>query len=159
TMDREAKLREIASLRDRAQRLEDELASEFVGWPPPTFYTTHHVLAGCVFGMFGAATSLLFNIVGSLLGHPHPLQLIPVYLTFPLGESALEVGDGLTLAIGCCLYLGTGILLGVPFQVVLNRYFDRASFAVRFVVTSGVAIAFWLINYYALLAWLQPLFF
>ena len=36
--------------------------------------------------MFGAATSLLFNVVGSLMVGQHPLKLIQVYLTFGNGS-------------------------------------------------------------------------
>jgi hypothetical protein len=160
-MDREAKQRELERLRAEVQRLEAELAAEEAGgqWPPRTFYTAYHVLAGGVLGMFGAATSLLFNVVGSLLVGQHPLQLIRVYLTFPLGEAGLRVDDGLTLAIGCCLYLGTGMLLGIPFHLVLSRAVPHSHSAVRFAVVSGLSLVLWLFNFYAVLSWLQPLLF
>jgi hypothetical protein len=51
------------------------------------------------------------------------------------------------------------MLLGVPFQLVLTRWFARASFATRFLVTSGLALGLWLFNFYGLLSWLQPLLF
>ena len=101
-------------------RLEVELEEEPGEWPPRHYYTAYHVLAGFVLGIFGACTSLLFNVVGSVLVGQHPLQLIRVYLTFPLGESALQTDSGLAVATGCCLYLGTGMLLGIPFHIVLD---------------------------------------
>ncbi len=160
-MTREAKRRELEQLQTRVQQLEAELAREEpVGqWPPRGYYTAYHVLAGFVLGMFGAATSLLFNVVGSLLVGQHALHLIQVYLTFPLGEQALDLNDGLTLAIGCCLYLGTGMLLGIPFHVVLTRWLGRASFVTRLGGISALALAVWIINFYGILAWLQPLLF
>lgn len=73
--------------------------------------------------------SLLFNVIGAPIAGKTPLELIRVYLTFPLGEKALElsnsgqggyaVGDGMILAIGCCLYLATGMLLGIPVYLCL----------------------------------------
>lgn len=162
-MSREAKLRELEELRERVRRLEAELAVEEAAgkWPPRGYYTAYHALAGFVLGMFGAMTSLLFNVVGSLLVGQHPLQLIRVYLTFPLGEEALgqAADSGVMLAIGCCLYLATGMLLGIPFQLVLTRLVPHASFAVRFAVVSLLSLAVWVINFYALLSWLQPLLF
>ncbi len=160
-IDREAKLRELARLRAEVDRLEGELEREdaALNWPPRSYYLAYHVLAGFVLGMFGAATSLLFNVVGSLLVGQHPLHLIQVYLTFPLGAKALQVDDGLTLAIGCCLYLATGMLLGVPFHLVLSRWFPDSPGKVRFLVVSGLALLVWVVNYYALLTWLQPLLF
>jgi hypothetical protein len=160
-VDRDAKMRELAELRARVQVLEEELGppGQASQWPPPTYYTAYHALAGFVLGMFGAATSLLFNVVGSLLVGQHPLELIRVYLTFPLGEAALKTEDGLTLAIGCCLYLGTGMLLGIPFQLVLTRFLPNASFIRRFVVVTAMSLGLWIINFYLLLAWLQPLLF
>jgi hypothetical protein len=158
-MDREAKERELAELRTRVRALERELAQEDQVWPPRTYYTAYHVLAGFVLGIFGATTSLIFNIVGSLLVRQYPLQLIRVYLTFPLGETALKTDSNLALAIGCCLYLATGMVLGIPFHFVLSRWLGNSSFAVRLTVMSVLALAVWLINYYGLLSWLQPLLF
>jgi len=160
-VDRETKLRELDQLRSNMQRLEAELAQEAaVGqWPPRTYYTVYHVLAGFVLGMFGAAASFLFNIVGSVLVGQHPLQLIRVYLTFPLGETALHEDTGLSLAIGCCLYLGTGAVLGIPFHLILSRWFAAASLATRWLAVSALALAVWLVNFYGILIWLQPLLF
>ena len=82
-------------------------------------------------GAVAAMSSLLFNIVGALVFGKHPLELIRVYLTFPMGAQALDydaVDNGMILAIGCCLYLATGMLYGIVFQLVLiavhRRRFD-----------------------------------
>jgi hypothetical protein len=160
-MNREAKQRQLEQLQAQVRQIEAELEAEQDAgqWPPRSYYTAYHALAGFVLGMFGAATSLLFNIVGSLLINQHPLQIIRVYLTFPLGESALQTQGGLLLAIGCCLYLATGMLLGILFQLVLTRYVPNASFVVRFGVVTALALAVWLVNFYGILSWLQPLLF
>jgi hypothetical protein len=167
-MDRNALQQRLDELRAEVVRLEGELAAmpEAPPFKPPSFYLAYHVLAGFVLGMFGAATSLLFNIVGSVLVGQHPLQLIRVYLTFPLGETALElgtgktaVGDNFTLAIGCCLYLGTGMVLGIPFHVVLARWLPQATFPIRLAIVTVLALALWIVNFYVLLSWLQPLLF
>jgi hypothetical protein len=158
-MDRQAKERELDELRANVRALERELAKEEQVWPPRKYYTAYHVLAGFVLGMFGATTSLIFNIVGSLLVGQHPLQLIRVYLTFPLGEAALQTDDNLVLAIGCCLYLATGMALGIPFHYVLSRWLADSTFSTRLVLVSVLGLAVWLVNYYALLSWIQPLLF
>lgn len=167
-MERQQKIEELERLRREVARLEEELGEEPPAdeeglgenvWPPPHYYTAYHFLAGLHLGMVGAAMSLLFNIVGSLLVGQHPLQLIRVYLTFPLGFAAEQTDNGLTLAIGCCLYLGTGMVLGVPFQMVLSRWFASASFSRRFLVVTAMSLGLWLINFYAILSWLQPLLF
>jgi len=162
-MDREAKQRELERLRSEIERLESELAIEGAArhWPPHGYYLVYHVLAGFSLGMFGATTSLLFNIVGSILVGQEPLRLIRVYLTFPLGASVLQQqsNDNLLLAIGCCLYLGTGMVLGVPFQLVLTRWLGGSSFTTRFLIISGLSLLLWLFNFYAVLWWLQPLLF
>jgi hypothetical protein len=155
-MDRQEKLRELERLRAEVDKLEEELAEQ---WPPPSFYPAYQVLAGFVLGIFGAATSLLFNIIGSLVVGQHPLQIIRVYLTFPLGETALATDNGLILAIGCCLYLATGMALGILFQILLNRYLSKDTLGRRFAAVSVLALALWLINFYAILSWLQPALF
>jgi hypothetical protein len=162
-MDREVKRQQLAALRAQVERLEGELVDEEAKaqWPPRTYYTAYNVLAGFVLGMFGAATSLLFNIVGALLVGEHPLRLIQVYLTFPLGKASLEPGfdNNLALAVGCCLYLGTGMLLGIPFHLVLSRWLPGASFTTRLAAVSALALGVWLVNFYGILWWLQPLLF
>lgn len=158
-MDRDAIQRELQLLHAKASLLEMELASASAtdGWPPRRFYAAYEVLAGFVLGAVGAMASLLFNVVGSAAIGQQPLRLIQVYLTFPLGASALQIDSGLALAIGCCLYLATGMVLGIPFQLVLSRYFAHAPVAARCAVVSALAVALWLINFYCLLSWLQPL--
>jgi hypothetical protein len=87
----------------------------------------------------------------------HPLRLIQVYLTFPLGETALRLDGGLTLAAGCVLYLFTGALYGIFFELLLSSYLPRAGVGARVVICSMLGIGVWLVNFYAILIWLQPL--
>ncbi len=161
-MDRDALEAQLAQLRQQVTRLEAQLAAPQPAhaWQPRGYYTTYHVLAGMVLGLFAAAASLLFNIVGAAMFGEHPLQLIRVYLTFPMGAKALEldtVKDGFVLAAGCCLYLGTGMIGGIPFHLVLSRYFGAASGARRLAVATALGLGVWLVNYYGVLYWLQPM--
>src|SRR5689334_1876684 len=77
------------------------------------------IASGMLLGALAGCVSLLANVIGSVLwpafsGEPqHPLRLIQVYLTFPMGEVALRLDSGLTMAAGCGLYLLTGMLYGV----------------------------------------------
>ena len=154
---------ELAELRARVAQLEEEASARE---QPSTewkrgYYLTYYATTGFFLGMIGAAMSLVFNIVGSLFVGQHPLQLIRVYLTFGLGERALrpELESELALAIGCCLYIATGMLLGVLFQVVLSRFAGKAPLAGRLFLASALALAVWIFNFYLLLSWLQPLLF
>jgi hypothetical protein len=158
-MDPRDRVAELEQLRLRVALLEEEVgrgAGTDPAWPPTTYYTTYHILAGMVLGLIGAASSLVFNMVGAAMVGRHPLELIRVYLTFPLGEKALEVQTGFALASGCCLYLCTGMLLGIPFQLLLTRYFAKAGFAARFFAAGVLGLAIWLVNFYGILSWLQP---
>jgi hypothetical protein len=84
-----------------------------------------------------------------------------VYLTFGLGGKALDPGfdDALALAMGCVLYIATGMLLGIIFQVVLSRYAAGAGLLGRLAWATALAVAIWLVNFYCLLSWIQPLLF
>jgi len=159
-MDLDERRRELAELHERIRDIEAELVEEGLRtrWQPREFYTAYYATTGFMLGMIAAAASLLFNIVGALLFGKYPLELIRVYLTFPLGEQALQIDSGIALAIGCCLYLGTGMLLGIPYQLVLSR-FAPATFAGRFILVTVMSIALWLVNFYGILSWLQPLLF
>lgn len=157
--------RELAELRARVAELEAEAgAAERPSreWTRG-FYFTYYATAGFFLGMLGALASLLFNVVGSVASGLHPLQLIRVYLTFGIGEQALSLelnkDGGLTLIIGCCLYIATGMVLGILFQVVLSRLATGNSIVKRLLIASILALAVWLVNYYLLLSWIQPLLF
>lgn len=63
------------------------------------------------------------------------------------------------LAIGCCLYLATGMLYGVLFQIVLTRFTVGMLLFGRFWLASLLVLTVWLVNYYGILSWLQPLLF
>lgn len=165
-MSLDEKQRELETLRERTRELESELAEELARlrprWRPQEYYTAYYVTTGFMLGIVAAAASLLFNIIGSLFFGKYPLELIRVYLTFPMGERALEidaVDNGMVLAIGCCLYLATGMVLGIPFQLALTRLLPDGSFASRLVLVTVLAIGLWLINFYAILSWLQPALF
>jgi hypothetical protein len=158
---RSSKLAELHRLEVEAERLRTELYAETAptAWAPKGYYAAYHILAGSLLGLIGAGASLLFNVVGSLLIGQHPLQIVRVYLTFPLGEPALTMDSGAALAIGCCLYLATGSLYGIAFHLILSKFFGRDSAAKRFLVATLVGLGLWLLNYYGILSWLQPALF
>ena len=159
-MDADQKSEELDRLRERVRALEAEVERESERpWQPPKFYTAYYATTGFLLGTFGAVTSLLFNVVGASLVGKHPLELIRVYLTFPMGEKARGIESGMTLAIGCCLYIGAGMFLGMLFQLAIARFAPRASLAGRLALASGLAIGVWIVNYYLILSWLQPLLF
>lgn len=157
--DRQHKLDELAELQQRVAQLQHEVEAPPKHWQAEGFYTAYYATAGFMLGMFGAMTSLMFNVIGSTLINQHPLRLIQVYLTFPLGERALELDGGLTLVIGCCLYIGTGMLLGVPFHLLLTWSTAKSKVSYRYLVATILAASMWLVHFYLILAWLQPLLF
>ena len=154
---RELKQQELDQLRARVLELEQELhMPPSQGYEARGWYGMYHATAGAFLGMFGAVTSLLFNVVGSALVDQHPLRIIQVYLTFPLGEQALDMSGGISLVTGCCLYLATGMLLGVPMQMAIARFAPQGGFGARLAVASVVGLVIWVVNFYFLLSWIQP---
>jgi hypothetical protein len=161
--DRQRIQAELSALKDRVAELESQLSDAA---PPsgafPGYYTAYYATTGFMLGMIGACTSLLFNILGSLFllgGEQHPLRLIQVYLTFPFGERALHMDGGMVLALGCCLYIATGMLLGIVFNLVLTRFTAKSSFVGRLTVATLFSLLVWVVNFYGILSWLQPLLF
>jgi len=165
-MDRDAKRREIQHLLAQVSRLENELFDDDAhvsagrpAWAPEGYYTAYHLMAGFVLGGVGAIASLLFNVVGSSIVGRHPMDIIRVYLTFPLGERALSVNNGILLGIGSFLYLATGALYGMAIHYVMTRYYRTAPLEKRFAVISGLSLLLWVVNFYLILSWLQPALF
>ncbi|REK10251.1 MAG: hypothetical protein DWQ37_16735 [Planctomycetota bacterium] len=158
------KQKRLEELRAEVRQLEAELRSPArVGqWQASGYYTAYYATTGFFLGGVAAMSSLLVNVIGALMFGKPPLELIRVYLTFPMGQQALDydaVDNGLILAIGCCLYIGTGMLYGILFQIVLTLFTANASWFTRFIVVSVLAVAVWLVNFYGILSWLQPLLF
>ena len=160
-MNQESKNQELEELRQKVREIEDRLAEESVreGWLPGKYYATYHLLAGMVLGFFGATASLLFNVVGSLMIGQYPLQLVRVYLTFPLGARALEIESGAVIALGCCLYLGTGAAFGSVFHWILSRFFAGRDPWTKFFTASAMGLVLWIVNFYGFLSWAQPVLF
>ena len=158
-----AKKKRLLELREELAQLEQELGDQPDTWQPSEthFYGMYHATSGLVLGMAGALASLLFNVVGSTVVGLHPLRLIQVYLTFPIGERALspEFDSGIALAIGCCLYIGTGMLLGVPFQMAFARFTPDSSLITRLMLGTVLGLVLWGVSFYLILDWLQPLLF
>ncbi len=159
-MDTQSKKSELVELRQRVADLESQIAAEtkHVPFRPSGYYTAYYATTGFMLGIFGAMASLLFNVIGSVLTGKHPLELIRTYLTFPLGDQAFDLPpeqNGLMLAIGCCLYIGTGMVLGIPLYLALTRWGDGKSLLVKFVIATIVSLVIWIINFYGILSWVQ----
>ncbi len=160
-MDTVAKESELIELKRRVSDLESQIAAEadYVPFWPSGYYTAYYATTGFMLGIFGAMASLLFNVVGSVLTGKHPLEIIRSYLTFPLGDQAFEFSpdqNGLMLAIGCCLYLATGMFLGIPVYLALTRWGAGKSIIVKFMIATVVSLIIWVVNFYGILSWLQP---
>jgi hypothetical protein len=69
----------------------------------------------------------------------------------------LALNSGALLALGCLLYLGTGMLYGMLFELALSYFLPNAGVRGRLVACSILAILVWIVNFYGLLIWLQPL--
>jgi hypothetical protein len=158
---RQEKMNELEQVRRRMQQLETELQVPPEPWQATDYYATYHATTGFFLGGVAALASLLFNVVGSSIFEQHPLRLIQVYLTFPLGEKALgdDFNTGIALAVGCCLYIATGMLLGIPIQMAFARFMPHAGLGRRLAWASVMGLLLWVVSFYGVLSWLQPLLF
>lgn len=150
-------------MQDWELELADAQISPSELWVEPGYRAGQYVKAGLWVGSLAGCTSLVANVIGSVLWPAisgqaqHPLRIIQVYLTFPLGESALALNSGVVLALGCLLYLATGMIYGVLFELAMSRFVPNAGWRGRLIACSMLALAVWTMNIYGLLAWLQPL--
>lgn len=126
-------------------------------WPPTDFYLLWHVVVGMMLGTGAALVSLLANMLGAPLFGRDSLQLIRVYLTFPMGAEALQAEQGLLLFVGCALYLATGAMLGILFHLFWMARLRQATMGHRLLVATLAGLGLWIFNFYLLLSWLQPL--
>jgi hypothetical protein len=160
----QVKQQKLDELRLRVAELEAELKpAETSTWrrSDAGFYPTYYAWSGAILGMFGAVASLLFNVIGSLAVGQHPLRLIQIYLTFPMGEKALstDLDMGVVLAVGCCLYILTGMVLAIPLHLLIARFLPHGTLAQRLAFATVAGLLLWAVNFYLILSWLQPLLF
>jgi len=156
-LDQPSRDRQIQEHLDAIRALQAEDAGRELGWPPKGYYLLWHVVIGMMLGSVGAGVSLLANVLGAPLFGKAPLELIRVYLTFPMGERALTAEPGLLLTMGCGLYLVTGAIYGIVFHVTMSTYFAGAPARRRFLIATAMGLGLWLVNFYLILSWLQPM--
>ncbi|MCY2964993.1 MAG: hypothetical protein NT069_15380 [Planctomycetota bacterium] len=146
-MEQSAKQIEFEQLKARVAQLEAELQTHPSPWQPQGEYPAYEAVSGFVLGIAGASVALLVNVIAAPMAGKDPLQLIRVYLTFPLGEKALSLGtaDGGTHAIS----------EGAIFQPVLRKFADRSFFG-RVLLASVLSLVVWVVGFYGILSWLQP---
>jgi hypothetical protein len=126
-------------------------------WPPKGYYLVWHLVVGTALGGVGAAVSLLANVIGAPLFGKPSLELVRIFLTFPMAEAALAANEVLVLYVGCGLYLMTGALYGVAFHLVMSQFFAEAPASRSFAAATAMGLALWIVNFYLILSWLQPL--
>ncbi len=159
-MDTAERNRLVQQHLDAIAKLQAADTSAASTWPPPGFYWLFHIVTGATLGLIGSMVSLMVNVVGALVMDLPPLKLIQVYLTFPMGERALTISgaenQGMILFVGCVLYLVTGALYGILFHLIMRWYFADAATGKRWIVGSVLGLALWIVNFYLILSWLQP---
>ncbi len=158
-MDAKTRTHQIRQHREAIRTLEAQEVAEkhATAWPPHNYYLLWHVVVGMTLGALGASVSLLANGLAAPLFGKRALELIRVYLTFPMGARALELDDGSVLFVGCVLYLVTGALYGTLIHLVLSTRFADAPLGKRFAVATAIGLGLWVVNFYLVLSWLQPL--
>jgi hypothetical protein len=150
----EAHRRAIEELEARLQRLSTGNRS----WVPGGFYTSYYVLMGLILGLLAAWVSLAFNVVGALISGLEPLKLIRVYATFFDGENALATTQGgMMFVVALMLHSATGAVVGAPLHVVYSRFFSGHTVGRRLLNGVWLGIVMWIVNFYLLLSWVQPL--
>ncbi|MCA9081614.1 MAG: hypothetical protein KDA58_13710 [Planctomycetaceae bacterium] len=169
-MNIESKQQELAELKRRIEQLEAELspggrasASATADWPPKDLYTAYYLMVGGMLGIIGAIVSLMVNFVGAPAAGKSPAELVKVYLTFPFGERALDLSaenGSLILVFGICLYIATGMLIGIPIYYGMVRMCGKdAPLGKRMIWGSIFSLLVWVVAFYGVLSWLQPLLF
>jgi hypothetical protein len=154
---RDAVRRDLDRLRDEVARIEAQVSGAAAIEVPARLLLLYNLVAGLSAGCVAAAGSLLFNIVGALVVNQHPLEIIRVYLTIPIGERALALQTGPWLAAGVCLYLAIGAVYGIPFRLVLAGPFSQAPTIWRLLAATIMGLVLWVLDHYLILGLLQPL--
>jgi hypothetical protein len=110
---------------------------------------------GSIAGFLGASACLLCNLVGALMLGVEPVRLLRVYATILEGSRALEPSSGNFFIAAFVVHIATGILFGTIFALGARKC--RAQRQRYILAGAGYGISIWLVNFYGILSWLQPL--
>ena len=124
-------------------------------WPPAGFYLTFYVVAGTMIGILGSLVSFAFHVVGSVLISQDPLRLLRVYGTVFLGARALTTDDLNFFMLVAVVHFSVGALAGAVFHVLVN-YLVPGRTGAQIALGALYGVAMWLVNFYVVIAWLQP---
>jgi hypothetical protein len=152
--------REIEEHRQAISRLEEGLTQPptlAAPWPPPGFYATFYLVAGLMLGTMGALNSFLFNVVGSFVVNQDPMYILRVLGTFFIGKEALTTDDMTFLMLVMLTHLSVGAVAGALFHFGLNLFWPNLLASRLLLVSAGFGIALWLVSFYGVISWLQPL--
>ena len=67
------------------------------------------------------------------------------------------VSDRVIFALGLSLYVATGMILGIPVYIALSKLAAKGGLGKRLIVASVVSLLIWVVMFYGILSWLQPL--
>ena len=150
---------------EKQRRVLEELESELKrqagtptkSWYQSGFYTSYYLMAGLILGALASWVSLGFNILGAWIAYGDPLRILRVYATF-FGGDAVIAGEywGIATLLALILHSATGAVVGAPIHVIYSRYVANSSLQKRVLVGVALGIVMWLINFYGILSWLQP---
>jgi hypothetical protein len=153
---------EVRQQRQALEELEQKL-SKISGKPEKSwyrsgFYTSYYVIAGLILGALAAWVSLAFNVLGAWVAFGDPFRLLRVYATFFGGATILDgQQDGIAILLALILHSATGAVVGAPIHVVFSRFVAGMTVQKRIVAGVALGIAMWVINFYGILSWLQPM--
>lgn len=127
-------------------------------WYRSGFYTSFYVMAGLMLGALAAWVSLAFNVIGAWAFYGDPFRLLRIYATFFGGPAVLEGQQpGVAILLALILHSATGAVVGAPIHVIYSRYVANSTLQRRVIVGIVLGIIMWLVNFYAILSWLQPM--
>ena len=161
-MDTETLRKEIADRREQLAQLETALRAaerkeRDQKWFPQGFYSAYYILSGMVLGVVASWVTLLLNIVGAALVEGEPLKLLRIYSTILGGDKTIASSSAVILMFALGVHTLTGAICGAPIHVVYSRYFIGQRLGPRLLVGLVLGVIMWLVNFYGILYWFQPL--
>jgi hypothetical protein len=159
TVTRDELIRNIARHREALVQLEAQLGERSPSmWPPVGFYLTFYIVAGTTIGIIGSLASFAFHVVGSLLVNQDPLRILRVYGTVFLGPKALTTDDLTFFMLVAIVHFSVGATAGAVFHVLVNRFVPGRG-ALQIALGALYGLLMWVVNFYVVIAWLQPRIF
>jgi len=112
---------------------------------------------GAVAGFLGSLVMITGDVIAAGIMGKSPFMLLRVYATLKEGAGALSLSDWSFFLNAFVMHLALGSAFGAIFALIVSGRARYQSMAYYLAAGTMFGLTIWIVNFYLLLSWIQPL--